>query len=253
MALKVHHLNCVDIESPGNGRAVGHCLLLETEARLILVDAGIGRKDTQEPESRIGKDLIDIVGFRFDEEQTAARQIERLGLNPEKVTDCIISHLDPDHIGGLADFPDATVHIGLEEYKNFKSGNPRYLVHQLGHEPLVRTYDRSTGRWFDFEARRITAVPEAEIYLIPLFGHTLGHCGVAVKHAADWLFYVADAYYLRAELTEPEHPVHALAEVRADNNLQRLYSLDRVRRFVREHPSVPVFSFHDPEELQPWN
>lgn len=47
MALNVYHLNCVEIQSPGNGRAVGHCLLLETDARLLLVDAGIGRKDTE--------------------------------------------------------------------------------------------------------------------------------------------------------------------------------------------------------------
>jgi glyoxylase-like metal-dependent hydrolase (beta-lactamase superfamily II) len=40
---------------------------------------------------------------------------------------CIITHLDFDHIGGLADFPDAAVHISGEEYKSYKRGNPRFL------------------------------------------------------------------------------------------------------------------------------
>ena len=25
--IRVHHLNCVEIQSPGNGRAIGHCKL----------------------------------------------------------------------------------------------------------------------------------------------------------------------------------------------------------------------------------
>lgn len=130
--MNIHHFNCVEIQSPGYGRAIGHCLLLETAQQLILIDAGIGLMDTQKPFARIGEQLIDIVGFKFNEQWTAIKRIEKLGLNPANVTDCIISHLDPDHIGRLADFPNAKVHLGIEEYENFKSGNPRYLSHHIG-------------------------------------------------------------------------------------------------------------------------
>ncbi|PIH04439.1 hypothetical protein CS542_00835 [Pedobacter sp. IW39] len=39
---------------------------------------------------------------------------------------CIISHLDPDHIGGLADFPQATIHVSAVELQSFLTGDPRY-------------------------------------------------------------------------------------------------------------------------------
>lgn len=84
---QIHHLNCVKIVSPVNDNVCGHCLLIQENDKLILVDTGIGLLDIQNPEERIGQQLIDMVGYRFDENQTAIRQIEKLGLDPEKVTD----------------------------------------------------------------------------------------------------------------------------------------------------------------------
>lgn len=248
---KIHHLNCVEIQSPAYGRAIGHCLLVEATDRLILIDAGIGYIDTQTPLQRIGKQLIEITGFKFNKQWTAIKQIEKLGLNPQNVTDCVVSHLDPDHIGGLVDFPNAKVHVALEEYDNFKSRNPRYLPHQLDHNPVVKTYSNTTQTWFDFEARKVDIGSEAEIYLIPLFGHTLGHCGVAVQQQSKWLFYVGDAYYLKGELTDYNHPVNELAMIRADDNELRNETLNKIRKFVAEHPDVETFGYHDIEEFTP--
>jgi len=152
---KIYHLNCVKIVSTVQDNVSGHCLLLQEKDRLVLIDTGIGLLDTQYPQERIGQALIDIVGYRFHEEQTAWRQIESLGLNPTAVTDCIISHLDNDHIGGLADFPKARVHVSEEEYASFKDENPRYLQIPLAHNPTIKTYAKSNVDWFGFEARKI--------------------------------------------------------------------------------------------------
>lgn len=247
----LHHLNCLKIVSPVNDNVIGHCLLLENNAELYLVDTGIGLLDTQKPDERIGQPLIDIVGFQFNEARTAIKQIEQLGLDPDKVTHCVITHLDPDHIGGLADFPNAVVHVGVEEYQNFKSGNPRYLPQQLDHNPTIVTYAGSTATWFGFEARKVNLNSDTELYLIPLFGHTLGHCGVALQHESGWLFYIGDAYYMKVELTDAEHPVNELARMRADNDGLRIETLNRIRAFVEEHPEITVFGYHDIAEFQP--
>jgi hypothetical protein len=31
------------------------------------------------------------------------------------------------------------------------------------------------------------------MWLVPLFGHTRGHCGVAIRNGSGWLFHVGDA------------------------------------------------------------
>jgi len=38
------------------------------------------------------------------------------GILPESIADILITHIHGDHIGGLADFPNAKIHIAREEY-----------------------------------------------------------------------------------------------------------------------------------------
>ncbi|MGN6438807.1 MAG: MBL fold metallo-hydrolase [Agriterribacter sp.] len=144
---EIHHLNCVKIVSPVNDNVSGHCLLIREQENMVLIDTGIGLVDTQNPTERIGQPLIEMVGYRFNEGQTAIKQIEQLGFDPGKVTDCVISYLDNDHIGGLADFPAATVHVAAEEYENYLSGNPRYLKTPLSHKPVIKTYGKTDVDW----------------------------------------------------------------------------------------------------------
>ena len=247
IGLKIHHLNCVEIESPF-GPAIGHCVLLEQNESLALIDSGIGVAETREPEKRLGKELVEITGFKFEEDRTAIRQIEKLGFDPKNVKNIICSHLDPDHIGGLVDFPNAKIHVSKEEYECFKSGNERYLPQQLAHEPEIELYKNNDSEWFSLPARRLDL--GFEIYLIPLFGHTLGHCGIAFKNAGCWTFYVGDAYYLRAELKDKNHPVDQLATIRATDNEMRKKTLEMVRSVIDKYgDEMDYFGYHDPTEF----
>ncbi len=246
---KIHHLNCVKIQSP-MGSAIGHCLLIQENEKLILIDAGIGLLESKEPEKRLGKELIEVTGFEFEENLTAIRQIEKLGLNSNNVENIICSHLDPDHIGGLADFPKAKVHVSKEEYESFKSGNERYLQQQLSHNPDLELYETDDAEWFGLSARKVNLNTQTEVFLIPLFGHTLGHCGIAIKTNNKWTFYVGDAYYLRAELEDKNHPVDQLATIRAFDNQLRLESLETVRGVIRKYGNqMEYFGYHDPTEF----
>jgi len=102
------------------------------------------------------------------------------------------------------------------------------------------------------EARPIDVGFSAEVLLIPLFGHTLGHCGVAIPQEERWLLHVGDAYYLRTELTMDDHPVSAIAAQRADDDVQRRASLELLRQLVRDHgDEVELVGYHDLTELPP--
>ena len=253
MMTKLHHLNCGVLHVPPNPRAACHCLLLEDRAGLALIDTGIGLLDVRRPLERIGQPLIDAAGFQFHEDDTAIRLIERRGLRPGDVTDIILTHADPDHTGGLADFPHATVHISAEEHARLDSGHWRYVPQHFAHKPNWRTYPGSAERWFGLEARRVNLPLGVDVLLIPLFGHTLGHCGVAVRTGARWVLHVGDAYYLRVELTSDEHPVSALAAQRADDDILRRRSLAELRRLSREHGAeIEMFGYHDFTEFPAW-
>ena len=109
-------------------------------------------------------------------------------------------------------------------------------------------YARVVSRdWFDLERRgRLRSFSVRRPRLVPLPGHTLGHCGVAVWQGDRWLLHVGDAYYLRVELATDDHPVSALTALRADDNIRRLASLNQLRRLAREHHAeIDLFGYHD--------
>ncbi len=244
--MKVHHLNCGLLHAPPNPRAACHCLLLESDGRLALIDTGIGLQDIARPLERVGQPAIDAAGFQFHERLTAARQIERLGFRAADVTDIVLTHGDPDHAGGLADFPAAAVHVSAEEYARLSSGHWRYSATQFAHRPRWVTHSQSTGQWLGAEARPLPPLAGAEAFLVPLFGHTLGHCGVAVRDGSRWLLHVGDAYYLRVELSTDNHPVSELAAQRADDDAMRRKSLAALRRIARDHGAeLELFGYHD--------
>lgn len=248
--MKITHLNCVNIQTPLS-LAIGHCLLLEENGRLVLVDSGIGLHETRAPKDTLGEDLINQMGLMLDEQLTAYGQIKRMGHSPQRVTDCICTHLDPDHIGGIKDFDNVTVHVSYEEYLSFKEGNPRYLSNQLNDDPPPRLYLQNDSDWFGLPARKIQLDIKNRIYLVPLFGHTLGHCGVAIEtDELKWLFHIGDAYYLRAELTDRAHPVGMMARSMAMDDRLRLESMGKIKKILEKHgQEITVFGYHDPSEF----
>jgi glyoxylase-like metal-dependent hydrolase (beta-lactamase superfamily II) len=246
---RIHHLNCGDLESPFIGKAVCHCLLLEDRQGLALVDTGFGAADVLNPVMRIGQEMIDYFSIKFDLDSTALVQIQKMNFDAKDVKHCIVTHLDFDHIGGLADFPDAEVHISGEEYKNFKKGNPRFLTAQLAHKPKFNIYDQPTHDWFGFAARKLDLNFEAKVFLIPLFGHTLGHCGVAIENNNRCLLYAGDTFFTKEELNTEGHPATLAAAAAAENNSLRLESFKRLKQISKSHKEIAIFCYHDPGGL----
>jgi len=249
---RIHHLNCGTLHAPPNPAASCHCMLIEDASGLALVDTGIGLLDVRDPDGRIGRPLIEAAGFQFHEDQTAARRVEALGFRREDVRHVVLTHADPDHTGGLADFPNARVHISAEELAGTRRGHWRYLPAHFAHGPDWREYAGRTDEWFGLEARRVELGFASEVLLVPLFGHTLGYCGVAVRAGDRWLLHAGDAYYLRVELDRDDHPVSALAAQRADDDATRRQSLDHLRRLARDHADrIDLVGYHDFTEFPP--
>jgi len=176
------------------------CLLVETNQGLTLVDTGLGLHDYENPSPMVRFFHADF-GIQHDPELTAVRQIVRLGYCPEDVSDIILTHLHFDHAGGLPDFPHARVHVHKREYEALL--HPRrwielaYDRNDFRHCPDWILYEKATENWLGWDAIRLPFTQE--IYLIPLFGHTRGHCGVAMKDGDGWIFQCADALTTNAE------------------------------------------------------
>ena len=247
---QLFHLNCGTLQRAGGPKIICHCLLLKQGDALALVDTGIGLQDVLHPQERIGTKFIELYGFQFHQENTAYHQIKKLGLEPLQVEHCILTHLDADHTGGLADFPRSTVHVSEKELDSFRQGNPRYLTAQLSHRPNLKGYADFTQNWFGFPAAPLELGFESRVLLVALPGHTLGHCGVAVQHQAGWVLHAGDAYYIREELFVDNHPATEVSKVSAVDQAAQARTVIQLKELLREQGGqVQVFGYHDPTEF----
>jgi glyoxylase-like metal-dependent hydrolase (beta-lactamase superfamily II) len=163
----------------------------------VLVDTGVGVRDRLEP-SRAVKWFCTLGRIPFDESEAAVRQIQRLGLDPGNVKHILMTHLHFDHAGGLPDFPDATVHVHRPEHEAAMnaSGLSRFLYraeHWL-HGPNWEIHDLEGAMdWYGHESIPVSAINQFEVRLIPLVGHSAGHCGVAIRGEKVWVLHCGDA------------------------------------------------------------
>lgn len=233
-----------------------HCLMIETAKGLVLVDSGLGTDDLNQMK-RLGSFFV--AGFRpqFRPEQTALAQVLKLGFKAEDVRHIVVTHLDLDHAGGLPDFPQAQVHVFDPEFEAAMAPGLReklrYCSAQWAHGPHWVLYTLAGESWQGFDAVRAIPGLDAEILLVPLTGHTRGHCGIAVRTGERWMMHCGDAYFFRGEIETPAScPLGLMAfqSLVQINGRQRLDNQRRLRELKAQHgATVDLFCAHDPVEL----
>lgn len=272
--LKIHHLNCGSMCPLGgkyldgfshttHAHLVCHCLAIETDQGLVLVDTGIGTNDIKTRGQKINPLFKRLLNVQFREEDTALAQIERLGFQAEDVTHIVLTHLDFDHAGGITDFPYAKVHVLRSELEaalhptNWltRSRYSRYKGHKWDEIINWVTYEPTGEKWLGFESvRNLEGLPP-EILLIPLTGHTKGHCGIAVDTHDGWLLHAGDAYFYRGEMDLDQYHcttgLRLFQKIMDVDHKSRLWNQRRLRKLNNEHGGhVKIFSAHDAIEFE---
>jgi glyoxylase-like metal-dependent hydrolase (beta-lactamase superfamily II) len=263
--MRIHHINTGTMCPVGrrlvNGtggifqraRMVCHCLLIETRDGLALVDTGIGLDDIAEPH-RLGRRWVRQTAPRLDPAETAFQQVKALGHSPNDVRHLLLTHLDRDHAGGVPDFPKAKVHVHRKEYemavsRQIPAPKGRYVSDQWTHGPDWKFYGDGGEEWFGFAGVRALDDREPDVLMIPLPGHTLGHCGIAVRGVDKWLLHAGDAYFFHGQLqpTVRMPLMLGLFQRRADMDRKaRVANQERLRTLRATHAGdVTIVNSHD--------
>ncbi|MEW6241549.1 MAG: MBL fold metallo-hydrolase [Chloroflexota bacterium] len=236
--MAIHLLNCFTCNArwPSHLKTGMACLLIETDQGLALLDTGLGLDDYAHPTWMTQLFRV-IMIVPFDVNEAAVNRLKQLGYNPADVNHIILTHMHFDHISGLPDFPQAKVHVHKREYDSFtdrkmlQATDAAYIPRYIAHNPEFVLYDRIDSKWYDFDAIRLPFQPE--MYFIPLFGHSYGHCGVAIKTSGGWFFHAGDS----SAVYDDESPRWLIRLFLGPHD-------PRLRAFKEDHPEVLMTNSH---------
>lgn len=211
-------------------------LLVDTGKRRVLIDTGAGA---------LGPDTGHL-----------PENLKACGFTPEQIDVVILSHMHPDHIGGLMTaerkprFPNAEVVVSNIEYDFWSSATTQEKLRSkslfgLGDlEPVMLTWIENNiaplaaaGRVVMVEGNH---EPMPGVMTLPASGHTPGHMAVLISDGGQELLFAGDAIL---------HPVHvqypswktAFDAMPEESAMTRLQILDRC---ATEH--YLSFHFHFP-------
>ena len=186
--------------------------LIDTGDEVILVDTGMA---AEVPEQVVDEKTIIYMGRKVN---TYVDALAALGYKPEQVTKILVTHKHADHTGLLAAFPNATIFASPEEAQAQELALPN-----------VTAVTYKDGPYYNFPASEKIA---DGVYFLPAKGHTTGNSIVIVEDGG--LFYM-----LHGDITYVDEALYAnkLSVVFDDKDAAR-ETLDRVREFIRNQPTV---------------
>lgn len=171
-------------------------LVVETDDRKILIDAGLGTKQDDK-----------FLGFYYlNGSDSLEKSLHSAGLVREEITDVILTHLHFDHCGGAVEydpvadsykpsFPGAGYWISRDQWEWAMHPNPREKASYLK-ENIMPLSEHDRIRFID---KNTFLLPKVEIRLF--YGHTAG-MAIPIVHLNNGktLVYTADLFPTAAHL-----------------------------------------------------
>jgi len=167
-----------------------NCFVLRYNFKTFLIDAG-----------------------NFDPKGSLVSKLATINVKPKTVDYILLTHLHPDHIGGLVDkdgsavFPNAKVYVTYEEWKYWSP----IIAKQKSTEVLRQFSDAYNGR---IQTLKFGEPIVSNLYAVKAVGHTPGHC----YYRQGKLRFVGDVVH--AVDLQIEHPEYCAS---FDNDMKQAY------------------------------
>ncbi|MBS4014528.1 MAG: MBL fold metallo-hydrolase [Bacteroidetes bacterium] len=168
-------------------KITNRCLLVDTGSKVILIDTGLGRKQSQ--------DFFDY--FYLFGDDTLEKSLNKAGYTTNQITDVILTHLHFDHVGGAVKwaednntpelvFKNATYYCSKAQYESALNPNPREKASYF-RENFVPIFEAGKLKFIDSDCNFCPGV-DIEIKN----GHTNGQIIVLIDYKGKKIAYMGD-------------------------------------------------------------
>ncbi|WP_052316614.1 N-acyl homoserine lactonase family protein [Thioalkalivibrio nitratireducens] len=223
--------------------------VLEHPKGLILFDAGLDTAVLTNPtyvDSRIGRFFMRrLFRLKMRAEETITNKLAGLGFDAADVRKVVVSHLHFDHVGGIAEVPQADLLVSRNEWAQLSGPHPeRDFI-------FGEHVQRPGARWqvVDFEHTHDPLLApfggchdvmnDGSLILLPTPGHTPGSISMLarIKGRAPVLL-IGDLAYEAELLMKDQLPG-------TGNKAQLIDSYEKVRDLKQHLPELVILPSHD--------
>lgn len=226
--------------------------LIEHPKGLVLLDTGWNRAmsphghyDAKAQKRHLGRLLYRVNQGVVPEGKTALEQLDAMGAKPNDLDVVLASHLDCDHVSGLAGFADAKrILVSEDELKGDSGPNPilrtRFKKSWWEDVPLeLFEYDQSGSGPF---GRSFDLFGDGSIELVAIPGHSPGLFSTVVRgEGGRFVNLVSDGAYGSRSWEE-----HVLPGIALDREKQKR-SLDWITEMAKDPLCIETLANHDSE------
>ena len=220
---------------------------------IILFDSGLGQDFRDQLHGWWAHRLFQLLlPYQFRRVDAAVQQLRRMNIPPESVRQIIVSHMHLDHVGGLRDFPQATVVVSRAEWEHANVGRwPARLrgimKEQLeGIENRLWLIDYQPGTSREPFYASMDLLGDGSLVLVPTPGHTPGHQSLLVTlGSGKKVFLTGDAVWARENYQKPA-PKGWLIRHLEEDGPEAWETTLKIRKFAEDNPDVLVIPGHDP-------
>jgi len=197
-----------------------------------------------------------VTPMRFSPQQSVVAQLAGIGLKPEEIRTVVLSHLHPDHVAGLVDFPEAEWIVTADAWNGVARKSdfgalreafvPGLLPPDFGRRARLLEADAFNGPPLDPFGPTHDLFGDGSAALVQLPGHARGQIGLLAQTTEGAMFFVGDACWLSESYRECRTPGSITRLIAADWH-EVADTIGRLHRFWRANPGVAIVPTHCPE------
>ena len=208
---------------PGPGKVTDSCYLIRHGDQLMVWDTGL-------PAETKGKPMVEN-GMTAQIDRTLADQLQQLGVKPADVTVLGISHMHGDHVGQAAQFTNARLLIGKQDFAML-DGQPNDSLKAW----------RSAGAKVTAVTADTDVFGDGSVVALHLPGHTPDHLGLLVELKSGPVLLTGDLYHTTISREKRSLPGFNTSRE------QTLQSMDRFEGIARK-TGAKVIIQHEPNDV----